>query len=195
MKKIPMCGVPYHSAEGYIQRLIEKGYKVAICEQMEDASATKGMVRREIVRVVTPGTIMEGKAVSDKSNNYMVCLTTHGGLMALAACDLSTGELYVTSVPASEEWLRDEIGIYEPSEMIGDSRLLELVSSQALPTSRPVLYTAWERRDDNLVRSQFGGGGLGSSGRRAPGVRFHADRLFKRNAKTLAWAAYANFFV
>lgn len=155
-ERIPMCGVPYHSAEGYIQRLIEKGYKVAICEQMEDASATKGMVRREIVRVVTPGTIMDGKVVHDKSNNYMVCITSYGGLMALAACDLSTGELYVTSVPASEEWLRDEIGIYEPSEIIGDSSLLEIVASQALTSSRPVLSTPWERRDDNLVRSQFG---------------------------------------
>ncbi|WP_054955779.1 DNA mismatch repair protein MutS [Paenibacillus dakarensis] len=155
-EKIPMCGVPYHSAEGYIQRLIEKGYKVAICEQMEDASATKGMVRREIVRVVTPGTIMDGKVVHEKSNNYMVCITDHGGLTALAACDLSTGELYVTSVPASEEWLRDEIGIYEPSEVIGDSSLLEAVSAHSAHLSRPVLYTPWERRDDNLVRDQFG---------------------------------------
>lgn len=155
-EKIPMCGVPYHSAEGYIQRLIEKGYKVAICEQMEDASATKGMVRREIVRVVTPGTIMDGKVVHEKSNNYMLCITSHGGLMALAACDLSTGELYVTSVPASHEWLRDEIGIYEPSEMIGDEDLLEIVSSHTVAFGRPVVRTPWERRDDNLVRSQFG---------------------------------------
>lgn len=155
-ERIPMCGVPYHSAEGYIQRLIEKGYKVAICEQMEDASVTKGMVRREIVRVVTPGTIMEGKAVSDKSNNYMVCVTETGGLLSLAACDLSTGELYVTSVPFSEEWLRDEINIYEPSEIIGDARLLEIIASQALPGSRNVVHTAWERREDGLVKSQFG---------------------------------------
>ncbi|KOP68814.1 DNA mismatch repair protein MutS [Bacillus sp. FJAT-18019] len=155
-EKIPMCGVPYHSAEGYIQRLIEKGYKVAICEQMEDASVTKGMVRREIVRVVTPGTIMDGKSVQDKANNYMVCVTEAGGLMSLSACDLSTGELYVTSVPASEEWLRDEIGIYEPSEIIGDGSLLEIISSQALPGSRNIVYTAWDRREDNLVRTQFG---------------------------------------
>ncbi|KOR88912.1 DNA mismatch repair protein MutS [Paenibacillus solani] len=155
-EKIPMCGVPYHSAEGYIQRLIEKGYKVAICEQMEDASVTKGMVRREIVRVVTPGTIMDGKSVQDKANNYMVCVTEAGGLMSLSACDLSTGELYVTSVPASEEWLRDEIGIYEPSEIIGDASLLEIISSQALPGSRNIVYTAWDRREDNLVRNQFG---------------------------------------
>ncbi|GIO97361.1 DNA mismatch repair protein MutS [Paenibacillus lautus] len=155
-EKIPMCGVPYHSAEGYIQRLIEKGYKVAICEQMEDASVTKGMVRREIVRVVTPGTIMDGKVVHDKSNNYMVCVTEAGGLMSLSACDLSTGELYVTSVPSSEEWLRDEIGLYEPSEIIGDAALLDIISSQALPGSRNIVYTAWDRREDALVRSQFG---------------------------------------
>ncbi|SEM09008.1 DNA mismatch repair protein MutS [Paenibacillus sp. cl141a] len=155
-EKIPMCGVPYHSAEGYIQRLIEKGYKVAICEQMEDASVTKGMVRREIVRVVTPGTIMDGKVVHDKSNNYMVCVTEAGGLMSLSACDLSTGELYVTSVPSSEEWLRDEIGIYEPSEIIGDASLLAIISSQALPGSRNIVYTAWDRREDALVRTQFG---------------------------------------
>ncbi|MGG4341880.1 DNA mismatch repair protein MutS [Paenibacillus lautus] len=155
-EKIPMCGVPYHSAEGYIQRLIEKGYKVAICEQMEDASVTKGMVRREIVRVVTPGTIMDGKVVHDKSNNYMVCVTEAGGLMSLSACDLSTGELYVTSVPSSEEWLRDEIGLYEPSEIIGDAALLDIISSQALPGSRNIVYTAWDRREDTLVRTQFG---------------------------------------
>ncbi|GAB6930133.1 DNA mismatch repair protein MutS [Paenibacillus sp. JCM 10914] len=155
-EKIPMCGVPYHSAEGYIQRLIEKGYKVAICEQMEDASVTKGMVRREIVRIVTPGTIMDGKVVQDKSNNYMVCITESSGLMSLSACDLSTGELYVTSVPSSEEWLRDEINIYEPSEIIGDASLLEIISSHALPGAKAVLYTAWDRREDHRVKSQFG---------------------------------------
>lgn len=128
-----MCGVPYHSAENYIQRLIEKGYKVAICEQMEEASATKGMVRRDIVRVVTPGTVMEGKVLGDKSNNYMVCVTETDGMLALAACDLSTGELYVTSVPDSKEWLLDEINIYEPSEMLGDGHLLDFVASRMSP--------------------------------------------------------------
>lgn len=155
-ERIPMCGVPYHSAEGYIQRLIEKGYKVAICEQMEDASAVKGMVRREIVRVVTPGTIMDSKVVGEKSNNYMVCVTSAGGMFSLAACDLSTGELYVTSAPASDEWLRDEIGLYEPSEIIGDSALLDIISGQMPPGGRAIVYTARERREDELVKSQFG---------------------------------------
>ncbi|MGG1619224.1 DNA mismatch repair protein MutS [Paenibacillus sp. NRS-1782] len=155
-EKIPMCGVPYHSAENYIQRLIEKGYKVAICEQMEEASATKGMVRRDIVRVVTPGTVMEGKVLGDKSNNYMVCVTETNGMLALAACDLSTGELYVTSVPNSKEWLLDEINIYEPSEMLGDGHLLDFVTSRMSPVGRRVVYTAWDKSKDDLVRGQFG---------------------------------------
>src|SRR5690606_24447167 len=74
-ERIPMCGVPYHSAESYITRLIEKGYKVAICEQVEDPAEAKGVVRREIVRVVTPGTVMEGKTIGETQNNYIVCVS------------------------------------------------------------------------------------------------------------------------
>lgn len=155
-EKIPMCGVPYHSAEGYIQRLIEKGYKVAICEQLEDASVTKGMVRRDIVRVVTPGTVMDGKIISDKNNNYLVCVTESDGMMALAACDLTTGELYVTSVLSGAEWLRDEIGIYEPAEVIGDEALLELLRKETPMLAKPIVYTPWDKRDEELARRQFG---------------------------------------
>lgn len=155
-ERIPMCGVPHHAAEGYIQRLIEKGYKVAICEQLEDAAATKGMVRRGIVRVVTPGTVMEGKILSDKSNNYLVCVTQRDGMLALAACDLTTGELYVTSVLSGTEWLRDEIGIYEPAEIIGDAALLENVRGEAVFGAKPVVYTPWDKRDEELARRQFG---------------------------------------
>ncbi|MCM3783903.1 DNA mismatch repair protein MutS [Neobacillus mesonae] len=155
-ERIPMCGVPYHSADNYIQRLIEKGYKVAICEQMEDASATKGMVRREIVRVITPGTVMEGKTLGDKSNNYMVCLTQTSGMVSIAACDLSTGELYVTSAPYSEKWLKDEIGIYEPSELLGDAELLHTVQAEMLAGNRKISYTVFDKNKAELVVSQFG---------------------------------------
>ncbi|GAB6990124.1 DNA mismatch repair protein MutS [Paenibacillus pini] len=155
-ERIPMCGVPYHSAENYIQRLIEKGYKVAICEQLEDASVTKGMVKRDIVRVVTPGTIMEGKNIADKSNNYLVCVTETERMMSLSACDLSTGELYVTSMPASVEWLRDEIGIYEPVEMIGDASMLQTIQNEQLQWGKPVVYTPRDKKDEQLVRTQFG---------------------------------------
>ena len=78
-ERIPMCGVPYHAAEGYMSRLIEKGYKVAICEQVEDPSEAKGVVRREIVRVVTPGTVMESKSVADKANNFIVSIAQTDG--------------------------------------------------------------------------------------------------------------------
>ncbi|WP_138493452.1 DNA mismatch repair protein MutS [Paenibacillus pinistramenti] len=155
-EKIPMCGVPYHSAESYIQRLIEKGYKVAICEQVEDPAEAKGVVRREIVRVVTPGTMMEGKAVSEKSNNYMVAVTEIDKVMAVAACDLSTGELHVTSSPSSKEWLRDEIGIYTPSEIIGDEGLIGWIKEQAGPLGKPVVYTPRSKAPDESGRRQFG---------------------------------------
>ncbi|MDT3424652.1 DNA mismatch repair protein MutS [Paenibacillus forsythiae] len=155
-ERIPMCGVPYHSAEGYIQRLIEKGYKVAICEQLDDPATTKGMVRRDIVRVVTPGTVMEGKVLADKSNNYLVCVTELAGMTALAACDLTTGELYVTSSPTGTDTLRGEIGLYEPAEIIGDGALLDSVRAGTLPGDKPVLYTPWEKKNEKLARSQFG---------------------------------------
>ncbi|WP_150267999.1 DNA mismatch repair protein MutS [Paenibacillus tepidiphilus] len=154
-EKIPMCGVPYHSAEGYIQRLIEKGYKVAICEQLDDPAVTKGMVRRDIVRVVTPGTVMDGK-IADKSNNYLVCVTEIDGMLSLSACDLTTGELYVTSVLSNMEWLRDEIGIYEPAEIIGDAGLLETLRAEAALLAKPVVYTPWDKRDEEQARRQFG---------------------------------------
>lgn len=154
--KIPMCGVPYHSAENYIQRLIEKGYKVAICEQVEDPASAKGVVRREIVRVVTPGTVMEGKTVGERANNYMMCVSERNGLMALATCDLSTGELYVTSSPSSKEWLRDEVGLYEPSEIIGDEALLDWIREQATPLGKTMVYTPWSKGKDEDGRKQFG---------------------------------------
>ncbi|WP_334071279.1 DNA mismatch repair protein MutS [Paenibacillus sp. A14] len=155
-EKIPMCGVPYHSAENYIHRLIEKGYKVAICEQVEDPAAAKGVVRREIVRVITPGTVMEGKTVGERANNYLMCVTERNGLMAVASCDLSTGELYVTSAPASKEWLRDEVGIYDPSEVIGDGALLDWIREQASPLGKAIVFTPWDKGKDEAGRQQFG---------------------------------------
>lgn len=155
-EKIPMCGVPYHSAENYIHRLIEKGYKVAICEQTEDPAQAKGVVRREIVRVVTPGTVMEGKTVGDKANNYILCVMERGGMMAIASCDLSTGELYVSSSPSSKEWLRDEVGLYDPSEMIGDDALLEWMRESSSPVGKPIVFTPWDKAKDELGRKQFG---------------------------------------
>lgn len=94
---IPMAGIPYHSAEGYIETLVELGYKVAICEQVEDPKTTKGMVKREVVRLITPGTVMEGKTIEAKGNNYLTALYYENESdIGFAYVDLSTGELKVT---------------------------------------------------------------------------------------------------
>ncbi|WP_028548524.1 DNA mismatch repair protein MutS [Paenibacillus sp. UNC451MF] len=125
-ERIPMCGIPYHSADNYIARLVEKGYKVAICEQVEDPSQAKGVVRREIVRIVTPGTVMDSRLLGETSNNYMVSVTETGvGIYGFAACDISTGELFVTRLEGTLALVADEMNVYHPSELIGTPELLE----------------------------------------------------------------------
>lgn len=92
-EKIPMCGVPYHSASTYIEQLIDKGYKVAICEQMEDPKLAKGVVKREVIQLITPGTLMEGKSLAEKENHYIASVASLAdGHFAIAYIDLSTGE-------------------------------------------------------------------------------------------------------
>ena len=95
-ERAPMCGVPYHSCESYIARLVQKGYKVAICEQMEDPAKAKTIVQRDIVRVVTPGTVIESSMLDESRNNYICCIYSEQNNVAMCFCDISTGELYVT---------------------------------------------------------------------------------------------------
>src|ERR1700758_5492443 len=95
---IPMCGVPYHAAEGYIARLIQKGYRVAICDQMEDPRLAKKLVKREITRVVTPGTAMDASLVRPRENNYLAAVARTGSRAGLAHVDISTGEFRVTEM-------------------------------------------------------------------------------------------------
>ena len=121
-ERAPMCGVPYHSAEGYIGKLIEKGYKVAICEQTEDPSAAKGLVKREVIRVVTPGTIIETGLLQENKNNYICALYIGEGEFGLCYADISTAQMYATSVRCNEKELVSEIsnalGTILPSEII-----------------------------------------------------------------------------
>jgi len=120
-ERTPMCGVPYHSCEGYIARLIAKGYKVAICEQTEDPALAKGLVEREIVRIITPGTLIDASMLEEGRNNYLCAVYAGEGRMALAFCDLSTGEFFVTSFHASDEavdHLQNELGRFGPREAI-----------------------------------------------------------------------------
>ncbi len=116
-EQTPMCGVPYHSVDAYIARLVAKGYKVAICEQMTDPALTKGLVEREVTRIVTPGTVTESCMLEESRNNYIAGLYADGGKFGLAFCDVSTGEFYVT-VCDSAASATSELGRFAPSEVV-----------------------------------------------------------------------------
>ena len=125
--RAPMCGVPYHSVDNYIARLVKKGYKVAICEQMENPALAKGMVKRDIVRVVTPGTLMEANMLEEGSNNYICSLCPAGERCGLAFADISTGSVLVTEV-SGEMAAINELGKYAPHEVIYAEELPQLRS-------------------------------------------------------------------
>ena len=116
-EQTPMCGVPYHSVDAYIARLVAKGYKVAICEQMEDPSQAKGIVERDITRIVTPGTVTESCMLEERKNNYIGCLYGMGGQFGLAFCDLSTGAFFAT-VCADAQAAASELGRFAPTEVL-----------------------------------------------------------------------------
>ncbi len=116
-EKAPMCGVPYHAAETYLTRLIKKGYKVAICEQVEDPKEAKGMVKREVVRIVTPGTNIDCASLDETRNNYIMSVVNIDNQYGVSVCDVTTGDFLVTEVD-DERSLLDEINKFSPSEMI-----------------------------------------------------------------------------
>ena len=113
----PMCGVPYHSAEGYIARLVAKGYKVAICEQMEDPATAKGLVKRDIARVVTPGTVTASSMLDESRNNYFACVYGDENGWGVSFCDLSTGQFCAT-VAENTDRLADELNRFQPTELL-----------------------------------------------------------------------------
>jgi len=163
--RVPMCGVPCHAANSYIARLIEKGYKVAICEQVEDPKSAKGIVRREVTRVVTPGTVIDGQFLDDKSNNYLCALYREGNTWALAAADISTGELSVTvlSEAQGKGMVQDELFRLTPREILVPESLASELEWQDLlfptvitrrPDSRFTLDAARE-----VIERQFGEAG------------------------------------
>lgn len=116
-EQVPMCGVPYHSVDSYIARLVQKGYKVAVCEQMTDPALSKGLVEREITRIVTPGTVTESCMLDESRNNYMGCLYAEGGRFGLAFCDVSTGAFF-TTVCDSVQAVVSELGRFSPAEVL-----------------------------------------------------------------------------
>ncbi len=126
-ERAPMAGVPHHAAEMYISRLITKGYKVAICEQLEDPKNTKGIVKRGVVRVVTPGTIVESNMLEERKNNYIMSIFKSGIYFGISVCDISTGEFYSAEIKDNNNFsiVLDEIARYTPSELVINSNLAD----------------------------------------------------------------------
>jgi Mismatch repair ATPase (MutS family) len=139
MGRIPMCGVPYHSAESYIATLVAHGFKVAICEQLEDPKQAKGLVERGVIRVVTPGTVIEQAFLNERANNYLVAVTRGRSGYGLAVCDASTGDFQVTefSGDTALEDLLTELARLTPAEC-----LLGPASPPTRRWRRPSLATA-----------------------------------------------------
>lgn len=130
-ERAPMCGVPFHSADTYINRLIEKGYKVAICEQMEDPATAKGIVKRDVIRVVTPGTVIEQSMLEERRNSYLLCVCLDGRNAGIAFADVSTGEFFVYEIDKAAARLQDELVRISPKEIIANAELPD--GATALP--------------------------------------------------------------
>ena len=124
-ERAPMCGVPYHSCESYISRLVEKGYKVAICEQVEDPATAKGIVKRDVVRIITPGTVIEGEMLDEARNNYLAAAFYKDDKIALCFADASTGDAHITEISGEDMYERfyNEIMRFSPSEILIDKNL------------------------------------------------------------------------
>lgn len=153
--KIPMCGVPYHSASGYIDTLIEKGYKVAICEQVEDPKMTKGMVKREVVQLISPGTVMDEKGLKEKENNYIAAFYLYEDKeIGFAYCDLSTGELKSTVLEAREDRLLSELATLSAKELVAQKDDALLLSEEQT-TQMGILVSNHEQLDDGTLTDKL----------------------------------------
>lgn len=142
-ERAPMCGVPFHAAETYIARLVAKGYKVAVCEQTEDPAAAKGIVTRDVIRIVTPGTVTESIMLDESRNNYLACVYLDKGAAGLSFCDVSTGELFVSEVSGDNfcEKVINELARFAPAELIANGLVAE----------NKLLRTYISRKTDILV--------------------------------------------
>ena len=122
-ERAPMCGIPYHAVDNYLNKLVSKGYKVAICEQMEDPKQAKGIVKRDVIRIVTPGTNLDNLALDETRNNYLMCIVCMADKFGVSIADISTGAYLVTELDSSRK-LTDEIFKFSPKEIICTQALL-----------------------------------------------------------------------
>ena len=141
-ERAPMCGIPFHAAENYTAKLIEKGYKVAICEQLEDPATTKGMVKRDVVRIVTPGTVIEANMLNEKENNYIMAIYQKGLYFGISVCDVTTGDFYSSEIKETNNFqmLLDEIARYSPAEIITNTLFYNAEDKVAQIRERFKLY-------------------------------------------------------
>ena len=173
-KRAPMCGVPFHSSEAYIARLVSKGYKVAICEQVEDVSVSKGLVKRDVIRVVTPGTVTESSMLDETKNNYITCIYTENNVIGLSFCDISTGELHTTLLTGEEilSKLKNELARFKPREILINSKTVsfkgianfikdkltatvELLNDDEFETEKCIKETAEQFKNTNIDIEQL----------------------------------------
>ncbi|MCI9121301.1 MAG: DNA mismatch repair protein MutS [Oscillibacter sp.] len=164
-EQVPMCGIPYHASESYIARLIAKGYKVAICEQMEDPAAAKGLVKRDIIRVVTPGTVMDAACLDDKASNFLCGIYADSRSAGVAFCDMTTGRAHLTAFTGKErmEHVINELGRFSPAEaVLNDGAFSETALTDILREKFHCrVENAGERRfllgeAEQNIRRQFG---------------------------------------
>ena len=149
-ERAPMCGVPFHAAENYISKLVANGHKVAICEQVEDPKLAKGMVKREIVRIVTPGTNTSTITLDETKNNYLMCIIWDQEHFGVSTVDVTTGDFYITQVDTARE-LMDEVNKFHPSEIICNSALV--ISGFELEEVKNRLNVAISNLDDRMLDS------------------------------------------
>ncbi len=153
-ERAPMCGIPYHAASGYIGKLITKGYKVGICEQVEDSKEAKGIVKRDVVRIITPGTMLDENFMDNRRNNYIMAVTDTGERYGLAFCDISTGEFQGTYIEKSLIQLDNEISKFSPTEVV----VTDMAISEHIQSKWNMLINVREMEeavDKSVVQNYF----------------------------------------
>ncbi len=155
-EKAPMCGVPHHAVDLYLSRLITKGYKVAICEQLEDPKQAKGLVKRDVIRVVTPGTVIETNMLDEKRNNYIMAIFKQTLYYGIAICDISTGDFYATQIKLTDnnfEKLLDEYARFLPAELVINQAMS--VSTKEIDILKDRNQTFVTVRNDDLFKADY----------------------------------------
>ena len=154
-ERAPMCGVPYHAVNTYVEKLISRGFKVAICEQMQDPALAKGLVERDVIRIITPGTVIEPTMLDERANNFLLAVYFSGDRAGLSCADVSTGEFYVHEISSAEDDLRDEVARIAPMEIITNDlvRLRDCLRREdGSASEQPGSWFSFQQASDTLCK-------------------------------------------